>query len=118
MYFWILLLWCQKCATSGIPLSNAPMTHGTTPTNTSGTSNYTVEWKLHQFLSDNGIKYVTIMENCTILCMQQQKIAFIAAKSMAIYTRMSTMYHYMEQYYFKYLDMQIFIFNLWNDDLG
>jgi hypothetical protein len=120
MYFWILLLWCQKCATSGTFLSKALTTHGheTNLTNAPGTSYYTVEWKLHQFLKDNGIKYVTIMENCTNVCMQQQKIAFIVAKAMSIYARTSTMDNYMEQYNFKYLDMQIFIFNPWNDDLG
>jgi hypothetical protein len=110
MYFLILLLLC----------ANATRTHGTplTTKNASAASNDTVEWRLHQFLRDNGMKYASIVENCTVVCKQQQQIAFIAAKSGSIYAKTSTMDNYMDQYYLHYLDVQIFIFNMCNDDFG
>jgi hypothetical protein len=79
MYFWILLLLCVNV------------------TGPHGTSHDTAEWKLHQFFRDNGMKYVSIVENCTMVCKQQQQIAFIASKSGAIYARTTTMANYMEQ---------------------
>jgi hypothetical protein len=109
MYFWILLLLCANSTwTYGKPLTK----------NASAASNDTVEWSLHQFLCDNGMKYVSIVENCTVVCNQQQQIAFIAAKSGSIYARTSTIDNYMHQYYLHYLDVQIFIFNMLNDDFG
>ena len=73
---------------------------------------------MKQFLTDNGMRYVSIVENSTAVSKLQQKLVHTLAKSGVAYAKTSAMEDYVNKYVLRYLDAHIFIFDIQRDDLS
>jgi hypothetical protein len=113
MCFFILVLLSAALVKS----ENAKLT--TTPPLSNNTTAYdTVTWELQQFLNDNGMNYVSIVENSTAVSNLQQKLARAIAMSGVAYSKTSKMVDYLQKYVYRYLDVQIFIIDIKQDNIS
>jgi hypothetical protein len=78
----------------------------------------TLENNIQAFLSDNGLKYVTLVENSTVCSKAKQKLWQVLVKCGSSFVTTITMDDYLKTYSFRFLDVAIFIFYLQKDDIG
>jgi hypothetical protein len=78
----------------------------------------TLENNIQAFLSDNGLKYVTLVENSTVCSKAKQKLWQVLVKCGSSFVTTITMDDYLKTYSFRFLDVAIFIFDLQKDDIG
>jgi hypothetical protein len=72
---------------------------------------------MHTFLSDNGFKFVTIIENSTMPSQTMSKITQDIVKCGTSRVRTSTMNDHMKNYAFNFIDAHIFIYDFHNDNI-
>jgi hypothetical protein len=70
-----------------------------------------------KFLSDNGFKFVTLIENSTMPSQTMSKITGDIVKRGTSRVRTSTMNAHMTNYAYNFIDANIFIYDIQNDDL-
>jgi hypothetical protein len=78
----------------------------------------TLENNIQAFLSDNGLKYVPLVENSTVCSKAKQKLWQVLVKCGSSFVTTITMDDYLKTYSFRFLDVAIFIFDLQKDDIG
>jgi hypothetical protein len=72
---------------------------------------------VHTFLSDNGFKFVTMIENSTMPSQTMSKITQDIVKCSTSHFRTTTMNAHRTNYAFNFMDAHIFIFDIQNDDI-
>jgi hypothetical protein len=77
----------------------------------------TIQLDLHKFLSDNGFKFVTLIENSTMPSQTMSTVTQDIVKRRTSRVRTSTMNAHMTNYAFNFIDAHIFIYDIQNDDV-
>jgi hypothetical protein len=70
-----------------------------------------------KFLSDNGFKFVTLIENSTMPSQTMSKITGDIVKRGTSRVRTSTMNAHMTNYAYNFIDANIFLYDIQNDDV-
>jgi hypothetical protein len=76
-----------------------------------------IQEDMQRFLSNNGFKYVTFIENSTSPSETMVKMVRTIAQAGTSYLQTLTMYEYPKTYTFQFLDVQVFIMDVQNDDI-
>jgi hypothetical protein len=77
----------------------------------------TIQLDVQKFLSDNGFKFVTMIENCTMPSQTMSKITQDIVKRGTSLVRTSFMIAHMTNYAFNFIDAHIFIYDIQNDNI-
>jgi hypothetical protein len=75
-----------------------------------------IQENIQAFIADNGFKYITMIENSTRSSETNLRIALKIATDGTSYLRTLTMDKYQEEYTYKHLDVQIFMFDIQGRD--
>jgi hypothetical protein len=81
------------------------------------TKNETIQEEMQMFLADNGLKYVTLIENSTTPSATKSKMAWAIVKGRTSYVQSLTMNEYRERYTFQFRDFQVFIVDFEKDNI-
>jgi hypothetical protein len=76
-----------------------------------------IEEGVKRFLVDNGFKYIRLIENSTSHSVTKLKMTWTFARNSTFYLQTLTMNQYLENYSFQLLDVQVFIFDVKNDNI-
>jgi hypothetical protein len=81
------------------------------------TKNATIQEEMQMFLADNGLKYVTLIENSTTPSATKSKMAWAIVKGRTSYVQSLNMNEYRERYTFQFHDVQVFIVDFQKDNI-
>ena len=77
----------------------------------------TVDQLIPKFLADNGFHFISVVENATVPSKANMMLTRAIAKNGVSFIRTIDMDNYLENYSFDYLDVEIFLLDVKNDNI-